>query len=710
MADTSFYGGRAGFSFVIVKSFPSIAEMVKQFKKGPSYTAVHYDEHVLINTENKNDPDNGKVYRRGYDYGNEMGGAVYIGTIVGPAGRAPMLELGTIEQVKAKQQTEGFAERYGEGSYTVPTSLVPGKNGTTYNDAVKWACCCVRSENGEDSTAYIGFQFPYLVEEFTAQSESPYYNRSNDTATFINQNLTERVDDKAHPFYEKWHFHIPKGIKGDAFKNFRVVGADNSIQDYTDKANDIAGIDSSTAKPRQVLVYDYYHYDKNEDGEPVSIFLGDYNMIDDIDLDNEGTIVIRYTHDNTDTYTKMLKWIKEVTLDSTNGHFTVKYNHDTDKDEQPTIYETDLAWVKSISIAEDGKITLHYTGNKEDEILSNTHLRWIKNIEMSADGSVTVNYNDGTKEVFDKKIQWITNISLAEDGTFTVTYNNETPPYTTTLTWVRDISIDDNGTITIQYNHGEPLVYEEMLKYIDHIYFNKVDEETQEGDNKFHVVYNNDDDETIDNIIKFIDRVYVDDDDKKENSNYLFHVVYNTGEDKAISTQPVNYINETVIDEKDYHFLVYYSNGKIRKLLEESGKTRTYGEKNGWLDLGSIKDDAGFLVGFNILPSEHSEDEIKDTTKAIKYLNKTYPNGLTNPLYYGKIVTIGDEGENKLFYAFDYDYKTDTTEYKGWYYLGSFNNEVSWTMVASKDDATLEAQQKKLAIGGVWFIVEGEDD
>jgi len=87
----SFYGGRPGNSFTIVASFPNVQTMVEQFKRGPAYTEVHYDEHVIINTEDKNNPTNGQIYRRGYDYNNDMGGAELIGTIVGPAGKAPML-------------------------------------------------------------------------------------------------------------------------------------------------------------------------------------------------------------------------------------------------------------------------------------------------------------------------------------------------------------------------------------------------------------------------------------------------------------------------------------------------------------------------------------------------------------------------------------------------------------------------------------------
>ncbi len=71
----SFYGGRPGNSFIIITTYRSIKDMVNQFKKGPDYTAVHYDEYVMINTDNKNDPDNGKIYRRGYNFTDENGGA-----------------------------------------------------------------------------------------------------------------------------------------------------------------------------------------------------------------------------------------------------------------------------------------------------------------------------------------------------------------------------------------------------------------------------------------------------------------------------------------------------------------------------------------------------------------------------------------------------------------------------------------------------------
>ena len=99
MEYNSFYGGRRGASFIISKSFKTIfapaenntgfnkiirmdlgleenatittaqrnawlAEncMVYCFSQGGAYQTVHYDEYVIIDTYNKNDIDNGKIY------------------------------------------------------------------------------------------------------------------------------------------------------------------------------------------------------------------------------------------------------------------------------------------------------------------------------------------------------------------------------------------------------------------------------------------------------------------------------------------------------------------------------------------------------------------------------------------------------------------------------------------------------------------------
>jgi len=67
--------------------------MVQDFSRGAETTGkVNYGEYVIIDTFDKNNPDNGKVFRRGINTG-DLGGAEYIGQIVGPQGGVSDIDL-----------------------------------------------------------------------------------------------------------------------------------------------------------------------------------------------------------------------------------------------------------------------------------------------------------------------------------------------------------------------------------------------------------------------------------------------------------------------------------------------------------------------------------------------------------------------------------------------------------------------------------------
>ena len=338
MEYNSFYGGRRGASFVIAKRYSTIAEMVAAFSQGGDYKTVNYDEYVLIDTENKNNPDNGKIYRRGYEYNNSMGGAIYEGQIVGPAGLAPHTEMHTVDEVEQIQEREDFTYRRGSGSYSpVGGNLIPGKyieSGSgleKFNDEITWAYCSVRDMNSHESTAHVGFKFPYTVIDYTTTSVSTYEN-----GDYADTSDATRIDDGSHPFYEKWNISIPKGVKGDTFKNFRVMVADNTIQSYTGQADDIAN-------NRQVLVYDYYHYDEKENGDMKTYYIGDYNKISNITVSATGLVTIEYTHDDDDTYQLRIPTSVSINTGSTEGTGTQKVvityaNGDTEEIGQPLNY------------------------------------------------------------------------------------------------------------------------------------------------------------------------------------------------------------------------------------------------------------------------------------------------------------------------------------------------------------------------------------
>ena len=165
----SFYGGKAGTPFVIAKSYNSVNAMIADFAKGPALTAVQYGEHVIINTEDKNNSNNGALYRRGYDYNNSMGGAIYVGTIVGPSGKAPMFELTTIENIKDITFEDSDDVRQGEGIWNISNkSLVPGKIDSKFNDDIAWSYITIRDQQGIDTTAWVGIKIPYHVIEMDA--------------------------------------------------------------------------------------------------------------------------------------------------------------------------------------------------------------------------------------------------------------------------------------------------------------------------------------------------------------------------------------------------------------------------------------------------------------------------------------------------------------------------------------------------------------
>ena len=46
----SFYGGKQGGSFIIAKTYSTIAEMLESFGKNNPDCPVNFDEYVLINT------------------------------------------------------------------------------------------------------------------------------------------------------------------------------------------------------------------------------------------------------------------------------------------------------------------------------------------------------------------------------------------------------------------------------------------------------------------------------------------------------------------------------------------------------------------------------------------------------------------------------------------------------------------------------------
>lgn len=736
----SFYGGKQGVSFIIKSRFTSINEMVKNFKTGNEFTDVWYGEYCIIDTPNKNDKDNGKIYRRGMlsSINAVLGGAEYIGQIVGPSSGTPFFKFGSLKGV-LEHSNEIFEPSKGDirvyptkidengdvsevnyiqdengswtdnnkpivfSSYTAKRDdLVAGMTKTTdgstvtrkYNDDVKWSWCNIRKANtNSESWFYLGFQIPYLVTEFQAKTISPYNengkaNFENNTTLYHTTIEQKEADDKKdHPFYSLWELGIPKGIKGDSLGNLRVI---------TPTADDDPDI------------YTWDQFEVNDDSGFTTL-----------KVQNGSTVAPGYSN-----------MYKENAKDRENKYYNrqiVVYVYNIyDKDKVPKknsgsyyVYVGDFNTITEITLSQDGTLRVYYSHDGE-RVEENGEIKFVK-------------------EQTDK-LKWITGIDIdTELGTITVSWNTgDTQELKAKLEIIKSAFINTEGKLTFGFNTGKTIVTKDSSKPVQ-----------SDGTEPDFIL------RTLENISLGSEL-----DESKQ-----IRVEYNVKRDGQNSNVeyigvPINSVRSVVINEVNFHLLILFDDKQhrydgsadpnesrhiittvdveknkylrlgsiwVKKTVE--GKDQSSGDISPtywWLDLGSVKDDAGILIGKNIteeyligagtdpgpLPvqneGESDEDfqirmanyiaqkKVYDDTKVVEpgsapgqetyweyvqgdenniinYLNIKYSSGITlneydettgtNKAVRGKIVTYGASNDAKSFYAFDYDRNT-------WYYLG----------------------------------------
>lgn len=360
----SFYGGPQGASFVITQNFATVADMQSAFSKGTSIANI--GEYVLIDTKNKNNPDNGKIYRRGQD-----NTPIYIGQIVGPSGDAPALALENYSTTEAdtegKTEEEKAIEHYMTGEVSVDNnSLVPGKDGEEFNDSIKWIGYTIKKEDNSESVVHLGIKIPYLTIETKSKSVKPY----NENGEYIDKVAAIRDDDQTHPFYHRILFNIPKGIKGDTFKNLEIVTINEN--NYNDFGAEITEID----KGKQFLFYTYYNYDDKEDGNPQKICLGEYKTIKSVNLDeNNGAFIIKYT--NNEIAHIAITYPKSLTFDSGeiegegSQKLKVTYSTGEEKDISPPIN-----YIMETQVTDSNHLLFLHSDPKKREELKNPLITW----------------------------------------------------------------------------------------------------------------------------------------------------------------------------------------------------------------------------------------------------------------------------------------------------------------------------------------------
>ena len=457
----SFYGGKPGNPFVIVASFPDIATMTNSFNSN-SYTTVHYDEYVIINTANKNHKDNGKIFRRGYN------GPEYIAQIVGPAGPAPHVLFKKPNEVEQHESETGYTTMTSTiTSDVMDDSLVPGMDRTKseddpekYHDSITWKCYSVKDANSEESVIQVGFIMPYLVIDFETESISAY----DEYGGYTGETTIERTDSGQHPFYNKWKIGIPKGIKGDSVSNVRLAEVEVSTNPLVNVTHIYCDVTKFTEDTDLTAPNQQGHIN----GETSTIDLGVYNSIIGVDLDSKGTFSILCT-DGTQskTYQNEIKWIKNIvkgyydTDDEGNerfynaqGKMTFEFNTDLPQDR----ITLDLNEISNINLSDDGTLTFTMSSENSQYVFQR-RIRWIEEIRLAENGTLQVKYNTSSNGAFTNvtgpQIRWISNLDLSNDGILSVYYNtNAEDPVrinATAIRWIDNIAIN-NGDLVVTYN------------------------------------------------------------------------------------------------------------------------------------------------------------------------------------------------------------------------------------------------------------------
>ena len=690
--NNSFYGGRDGKSFVIKKAFATIPKMVEAFAQGSSYADVKWGEYVIINTTSKNHPDNGKLFRRGMDYGDtnrnieyyefnaaqgqyikaaplgRSGGAIYIGTIVGPAGPTPHMLVESMSKIEEAYNINANKSEILKSEFTFEPGSIEFYPGATTegdaNDKLYIKAYSIRDNEDNETTVHLGFKVPYYHMDLTAAQVS-------------SQSAFEFKTEKDLPFYNKYHINIPKGRHGMSIENIYIKTADDSVVSFFMNGDSIErNVDGTIKTPtngypgrdddigkRQIwvaTVKDFYRSDSNPD--IYTVYLGDYNILQDITLnETTGALTIEFEHNDSKTYN--LNWIKDIAF-AEDGTITLDYSSAADK----TINNL-IKWINNVSLSDAGEFEIKFNyGN--DYV---TNLKWPIAVNLSQEGVVTVGFNDGSSSEQENKLSWVTNIEMDADGTVTTSYNNQDSE-TKQFTWVEDIAIESDGTFVKKLNSNEEASRDEKaFTWVEDIAIEddgtfvkklNIDEEASRDEKAFTWMtditiaedgvvthkYNNKEDEAKEQFIWIKDLTLAED-----------GTVTRTYNNNTTETSNVTWVDDIQLE----------NNGQVSYTLNDGTVIEQEGDPLEWVTDVAITDAGVFTKTYNTEKSAETtqlnwlQDIVIDADGSVTktYADSTQNSTESNKLKWVTGVAIADNGDVSV-------QLNDATE--------SVNNALTW--------------------------------
>lgn len=630
--------------------------MLQCFSEGvATLDEVNYQEYVLIDTvTNLNEysnPDNGKIYRRGFDVNNGMQGAEYIGRITGPQGYNTGIQLDTFsnvskinnpieEQIIYSDLVPGGVKKQvsDESTGEVTEKLEENRN-------IECIYANILEESGNVLHTKIGFKFPYLVNTFKSDLVAPYGLPSNlISETDKDGNILSEEHSNNNPFYRHWSIKIPRGKKGDSVELIRKQPtlAPKGINYYTSLYNLKKNISPITLESSVEFSSDKYLIDEDEE-----------NKIAYIQLEEN-------------------KFVKAE--DCTNNKVFYKIRNYNTKEEGILSVPIEVGDIDSIiktNLDKNGILTIYYDNGKEE--IAKNKIRWINDIKLNTEGDnpnykLHVTYNtlnsDGRIEEKDigKSIRWIENLEVnKDDKKLYVTYNipktdetSKIEAISEPIRWIENLEVDNNDKrLYVTYNTPKEIegnvkeVISEPIRSIENLYV--------DGENKkLCVTYNTPREgkdsktEEISEPIRWIENLQVN---SGEKGNQKLHVTYNTPKANGVSEEdigvPINFIKELYIGTADDYIATekkvkpncLYVRYSDPKFYSDSNQYITINGKQ-WVELGILTPP---VQGLKIL-KEYSEAEFTDEVK------HTPPEVLfENTAAYGGAITVAGS-----MHIFDY--------------------------------------------------------
>ena len=602
----SFYGGKQGNSFIIAKTYTTITEMVESFGKNNSSCPVNFDEYVLINTVNKNNPENGQIFRRGYDYNSERtivsyqptyanpkpykeveieaNGAIYIGTIVGPAGRAPIFNFGQYKDIQDTREIINMTyEDLHISTYYTHQDIINTLN-TNYPNGYEAA--------GDSAETAKDFYTLRLYNPPTQYQDEIIYYFCYDKKYELNNQATlgwyavdappSTGEDRYAPgqglipgvTYAYENDELLYDIDADGKRHIRKgqnpVNAETPYQDsidwtYCTVRNE--NLEDSTAYIGFRFASPVIEFET----ESVDAYYNRSDIIGENGLPNETSPL---THE----FTNLNLIERAQTKDDIESHpFYSLWKINIPKGikgesihnfrcvtADSNVYKFKLDNEGNLSYNNIGEIQVEDYEGKQDDIDNSRKIFVFDYVcyDRKAEGEWHTIYA-GDYNVFK-------NVTVAEDGTITMDFtHNDTITYPKLIHWINTMNFADDGTVTIDFNNDDLNIGQiiqgkinlpQLIKWITEV---KLNEET----GKFEIDFNYPQKTNIDGTVIEGTETHYETDltwlkyfDVDEEGNVTYTFTHDT--DKSISRVDANFIKwikNISLDEDTGHFIVNFN-------------------------------------------------------------------------------------------------------------------------------------------------------